>query len=317
MTDNEFINAGKKQCSSLKVVMKIDGILDGPHSTTVDYNLNGKTMHIKIEQMCVRKITISVDSPISMRKLWDFYGIIERLLMLFDGRFYILQSVTFIGNTCADADYALYAQECQARRLPYYKTDSAYCYSDHVFLEYDTVLNSKMLSNWVKLQDELDIVNQVVLYNMAATGITHDVKCANLVECFEPLVEIIGIYDKFFPSLTPGDRKTTLKMCIDAVISKYGYDIFNEEYSKNKDKFLQILVNTRVRIMHIKRNQPTGKFFSAPESILYMVKLCHLYRVVIISLLGIDYGQYRSAVINSVGLWNSWQNVLVDFLKAI
>ena len=106
-------------------------------------------------------------------------------------------------------------------------------------------------------------------------------------------------------------------MCIDAVISKYGQDIFAEEYGANKGKFLQTLVNTRNRIMHIKRNQPTDKYLSGAESILYLVKLCHLYRTVILSLLGIDYSLYQSAVVKSVGQWNSWNGVLTNFINAL
>ena len=131
------------------------------------------------------------------------------------------------------------------------------------------------------------------------------------------MVEIIELYEKFFPSLEPGEKTTTLKMCIDAVISKYGQDIFAEEYNANKGKFLQTLINTRNRIMHIKRNQPTDKYLSGAESILYLVKLCHLYRVVILSLLGIDYSRYQTAVVKSVGRWNSWNGVLTNFINAI
>ena len=282
-----------------------------------DYDFNGSVLHIRIEQCIVRTINVSVDSPMSMSNLWGFYTIIERLLMLFDGRFYIIESAAFTGDACSEADYSSYAQACLSRRLSYCKTDPTYCYSDHVFLTYDTVLSPELLSKWIQLQDELDIVHQVALYNIAATGITHDVKCANFIECLEPITEVIGIYDRFFPSLKPGDRTTTLKMCIDAVISKYGQDIFDEEYSVNKDKLLQTLVNTRNRIMHIKRNQPTEKYLSGTESILYLVKLCHLYRVVILSLLGIDYTRYKTAVKKSVDQWNSWNGVLTHFINAI
>lgn len=97
--------------------------------------------------------------------------------------------------------------------------------------------------------------------------------------------EIISEYDQFLPSLKPGERTTTLKMCIDAVISKYGADIFSREYTANKDRFLQVLVNTRNRIVHSKRNQPKNKYLSGPESILYLVKLCHLCRMVLLWLL--------------------------------
>ena len=133
-----------------------------------------------------------------MSNLWGFYTVIERLLMLLDGRFYIIESATFTGAACSEADYSSYAQECQSRRLSYCKTDPAYCYSDHVFLMYDTVISPELLSKWIHLQDELDIVHQVALYNIADTVVTHDVKCANLIECLEPMTEIIGLYDSFF-----------------------------------------------------------------------------------------------------------------------
>lgn len=298
-------------------MLKNEGILGGPHSAIFDYDFNGSGLHIGIEQCIVRTINVSADSPIPMSNLWGFYTIMERLLMLLDGRFYIIESATFTGDACSEADYSSYAQECLSRRLSYCKTDPAYCYSDHVFLMYDTVISPELLSKWIHLQDELDIVHQVALYNIADTGVTHDVKCANLIECLEPMAEIIGLYDSFFPSLKPGEKTTTLKMCIDAVISKYGQDIFAEEYNASKGKFLQTFVNTRNRIMHIKRNQPTEKYLSGAESILYLVKLCHLYRVVILSLLGIDYARYQTVVVKSVGLWNSWNGVLTNFINTI
>ena len=317
MNDVDYINAGEKQCSSLSVVVKNEGILGGPHSTNLDYEYDGNKFHVNIEQCMVRTVTISVDEPIQMSRIWGAYSLIERLLMLLDGRFYFIESLAFAGDICPEVDYASYAQECLSRRLSYCKTDPAYCYFNHVFLMYDTVLSPELLSKWVQLQDELDIVHQVALYNIADTGITHDVKCANFIECLEPMAEIIGLYDDFFPSLKPGEKTTTLKMCIDAVISKYGKDIFAEEYSAHRGKFLQSLVNTRNRIMHIKRNQPAEKYLSGAESILYLVKLCHLYRVVILSLLGIDYAQYQTAVVKSVGQWNSWNGVLTNFLNAM
>ena len=317
MNDNIFVNMGNKSCSSLNIVLKNEGVLDGPHSVKFDYDYDGNIIHIEIEQCRVRTINMSVMSQIMMKQLWGVYTIIERLLMLFDGRFYIIESATFAGDTCSEDEYNVYAQECISRRLSYCKTDPIYCYTDHVFLMYDVVVSSEMISKWIELQDELDIVHQVVLYNIADTGITHDVKCANFIECFESLAEIIGIYDSFFPSLKPGDRTTTLKMCVDAVISKYGKDIFAEEYNSNKEKFLQILVNTRNRIMHIKRNQPNDKHLSAAESILYLVKLFHLYRVVLLSILGIDYSHYQSAIAKSIERWNTWNGVMNNFISTL
>lgn len=317
LNEKDFYNMGKIKCSLIKVVVKNSGILGGPYYAEVDHEYNGNMLHIEITQGLTRTICISANSQATTEQLWEAFSLIERLLMVFDGRFYIIESVSFSGEVSNEVEYSSYAQECISRRLSYCHTDPTYCYSHHVFLRFNTVLSSTIISKWVQLQDELDIVHQVALYNVADTGITHDVKCANFIECLEPMVEIIGLYDCFFPCLKPGDRTTTLKMCIDAVISKYGKDIFAEEYSANKEKFLQILVNTRNRVMHIKRNQPTEKYLSGEESVLYLVKLSHLYRVVILSLLGIDYAQYQCVLIKSVQQWNKWNGVLDNFIKGL
>lgn len=149
MNDNEFINAGNNRYSSLNIVLKNEGILGGPHSAVFDYDFNGSVLHIRIEQCGVRTINVSVDSPLSMSNLWGFYTVIERLLMLFDGRFYIIESATFTGDDRSESDYFLYAQECLSRRLSYCKTDPAYCYSNHVFLMYDAVLIPELIAKWV------------------------------------------------------------------------------------------------------------------------------------------------------------------------
>lgn len=315
--ENQYLETGKKCCSSLKVMLQNEGILGGPHKFEMKYSLKGNNIDIKIEQAGNRKIVLTSLIPAPMNLLWDFYGQLERLLMLFDGRFLNIKEVVFSGEECVDAEYSNYADECKMHRLSYCKTDPAYCNSNHCFLEFDNTLTPELLTKWILLQEQLDIVNQTVLYNIADTGVTHDIKCANLIECLEPVTEIINEYEKFFPNLKPGDRTTTLKMRIDAVISKYGQDIFFQEYMANKERFLQVLVNTRNRIMHIKRNQPQDKYLSGPESILYLVKLCHLYRIVLLSLLGINYDSYKSIVIKSVEQWNSWEETLDKFVYGL
>lgn len=295
--EEKFIEDGKKLCSSLKVILRNEGILGGPHSLQMVYTLNDLDISIKIGQTGIRTIILTLSAPAPMSTLWNLYSQLERLLVLIDGRFLSIDKVEFSREGCSETEYAEYTNECIKRRLAYCKTDLTYCYSDHCFLKFEDILTPELLSKWIVLQEELDIVHQVMLYNIADTGATHDVKCANFIECFEPLTEIINEYERFFPTLKPGDRSTTLKMCIDAVISKYGADIFSKEYTVNKDRFLQVLVNTRNRIMHIKRNQLKDNYLSGTESILYLVKLCHLYRVVLLSLLGIDYSRYQDVVI--------------------
>ena len=60
-------------------------------------------------------------------------------------------------------------------------------------------------------------------------------------------------------------------MCLDALIIQYGQEIFSKEIETNYEGFLQVLVNSRVRIMHIKRNQK-GIYFNGSEPALYMIE---------------------------------------------
>ena len=317
LKEDEFKEVGNKKSSNLKVVLKNEGFLGGPHFLKMVCPFDGQDINIEVEQCGLRTIRIIPSASIAISSLWNFYSQIERLLMLLDGRFYNIESVLFSGDACSEDEYVLYAAECLRRRLSSCKTDPVYCYSDHCFLKFKELFTPELLSKWIILQEQLDIVHQVVLYNIADTGVTHDVKCANFIECLEPMTEIISDYDRFFPNLKPGERTTTLKMCIDAVISKYGKDIFLQEYSTNKERFLQVLVNTRNRIMHIKRNKPKDKYLSGTESILYLVKFCHLYRVVLLSLLGVNYSLYQTAVTESVERWNSWEGILSNFITSL
>ena len=42
-----------------------------------------------------------------------------------------------------------------------------------------------------------------------------DIKCAFLIELAEPLVEIVKNHTNCFSSLNPGNRGTTLKICLE------------------------------------------------------------------------------------------------------
>ena len=136
-------------------------------------------------------------------------------------------------------------------------------------------MNNSILKNWIKLEEELGIIQQSFLYNTSSIGLPVDGKIASIIETFEPLIELITFYTNQFSSLKPGESGTTLKMCLDACISVYGTDIFKTEYSINAEKFLKCLVESRNKIMHIKRNYNSNCFTGA-ESLLYIV-LCWLY----------------------------------------
>lgn len=153
-------------------------------------------------------------------------------------------------------------------------------------------------------------------YSLSDSGITVDVKCAFLIELAEPLIEILKKHTSFFASLTPGKRGTTLRDCLDALIRKYGVDIFRSELSNNYEQFLSAMVNSRVRIMHIKREQK-GVYFNGDESVLYILKMNLLYRRIMFEVLNIAEVNYRDNLLKCVSKLDKWNDNLDKFLQKL
>ena len=169
---------------------------------------------------------------------------------------------------------------------------------------------------WEQLLDELDVVHQMYLYSLSDSKITVDVKCAFLIELAEPLIEIVKEHTKLFSSLTPGARGTLLKNCLDALITKYGVDILSRELSSDYESILQIMVNSRIKIMHIKRKQ-NGLYFNGNESILYILKMNLLYRKIMFEMLNIEEVNYKDNLLRCVSRLDKWSSVLEKFLLKI
>lgn len=135
-----------------------------------------------------------------------------------------------------------------------------------------------------------------------------------MIELAEPLIEIVKKHTNFFSSLTPGLRGTSLKNCLDTLIKKYGVDIFRKELSNNYEQFLSAMVNSRVRIIHIKREQK-GLFFNGNESGLYTLKMSLLYRKIIFEVLNINELDYKDNLIKCVSRLDEWADVLDKFIS--
>ena len=65
-----------------------------------------------------------------------------------------------------------------------------------------------------------------------------------------------------------------MRACVKALIEEYGKDIFEREMEANEKEFLSTVINSRVRIMHIKRNQKI-KYFDGNESVLESGRIDH------------------------------------------
>lgn len=303
------------KCKSLYVSYN-ESILDGTH--IVEFDLEREIrFHIVVEQCGIREIKIKSDEDVSVFELNKIFTRVERLLMLLEGFFLPLSNMEFTESDTSNEDALRICKEnLLNRRLSYFNSADFCKFNENRLLDFDVVLTNELYDKWEKLLDELDVVHQMYLYAMSDNGITRDVNCAFLIELAEPLIEIVKKYTNFFSSLTPGVRGTSLKNCLDAIITKYGEDIFKSELSDKYDQFLTAMINSRVRIMHIKREQK-GIYFNGSESRLYALKMSLLYRRILFEVLNINEVYYKDNLINFVSIVEKWNNTLEQFISKL
>ena len=286
-------------------------ILGGSH--VAEFETRDNKFFIKIEQFSYRKISIKASEETSVFELYGVFTKIERLLMIFDGQFLNLENLEFTDSS--DTEKSMLksvGNNLMHQRLSYFKSSDLVSYKVDKLLEFEEVLNSDLYDKWEHLLEELDIAHQMYLYAMGDTKITVDVKCAFLIELAETLVEVLKVYTNSFQKLKPGNG-TSLKACVKALIEEYGKDIFEREMEANKKEFLSTVINSRVRIMHIKRNQKI-KYFDGNESVLYILKLSLLYRRILLEILGVEKQVYVDKLRKCVSRLNRWNDTLDKFL---
>ena len=286
-------------------------ILGGPQ--VADIETQDNKFFIKIEQCGYRKISIKASEDTSVFELYGVFTKIERLLMIFDGQFLNLENLEFTDSS--DTEKSMLksvGNNLMHQRLSYFKSSDLVSYKVDKLLEFEEVLNSDLYDKWEHLLEELDIAHQMYLYAMGDTKITVDVKCAFLIELSETLVEVLKAYTNSFQKLKPGNG-TSLKACVKALIEEYGKDIFEREMEANEKEFLSTVINSRVRIMHIKRNQKI-KYFDGNESVLYILKLSLLYRRILLEILGVEKQVYVDKLRKCVSRLNRWNDILDKFL---
>lgn len=276
------------ECKSVAGTYRNDNIiLGGPH--VIEFKTSDNRFSITIEQFGYRKITIKALEDISIFELYGELSKIERLLMIFDGQFINLESLDFTDSSDTEENTLKSSSiNLMNQRLTYFKSADMVSYKSDKLLEFDEVLNAEVYEKWKQLLEELDIAHQIYLYAMGDTKMPVDVKCAFLTELAEPLVEVLKVYTELFSDLNPGERGTNLRKCLEALIEEYGIDIFEKEIKTNKDKFLSVMIDSRVRIMHIKRNRK-NLYFNGNESVLYILKLSLLYRKILLDIIGVEY----------------------------
>ncbi len=298
-------------CNSISIIQECEnGILASPYH--LEFLIDNK-INVVVDQVLIREVKITSKINISIIELMDCFNTLDKLIMLFDGVFIPVKSIS-IYNGNEDITDLPEVQDIINRRIIF--TSNNIFINHSKFCNWYDIIDENVFIKWKALLDELGIVHQVVLYNSGNLEYPIDGKTANLIEVSESLVDIIKLYTGKFDDLHPGGNGTTLRKCIDSLINEYGKDIFAKEYLTKKDAFLSILTKSRVRIMHIKRKFPK-LFFDGKESLVYLAKFTFLYRHVLLQLLGVDYDSYKNQLINLVSKLDNFNGIVDNLLKRI
>lgn len=282
-----------------------NGVLGGPKDKSFSIGLNNASYDISINQLCHREIVVSTNNGSYKDILSAFYSL-ETLLMLFDGQFY---------PTIKAFDGAKITSSWNERRLPSYNSADFMLGSGNKLIEFDTILDVQLFQNWCALKKELDLVHNMVLYCLSSVEMPKDMQVAFMTEAFIGVCELINTKDSSFKLPKVPAKESKLKHYFLAVTDKYGQNIFAEEFSRDKEKFAQILVNSRNRIAHIKSKQGRT-YLDGSESVMYLMKLSLLYRIILFDLLGIPTNMYNTSLSSRVQAINNHATTK-SFLKSL
>lgn len=289
------------KCTKLFVVQKLENefnLVSFQNKFKLD---NGVDVSI-ISKFCKINIELTSNSPMKCEEFINIFQDIDKLLMLFDGRFYTIEKL-IVSNDEAESRDIL--SEYNSKRLNCFYSKDLYKYSWLKINLLQDVLTKDLYDKWCSLISDLDIAFQMFLYTLSDNKMTIDLNFAFLVELAEPFTELVKNSTNYCQSLTPGKRRTTLKDCIYNLIKEYGTDIFTNESKDDYEPFLKMVVNSRVRIMHIKKNQEN--FFDGNECIKYSLKFSVLYRKILLSLLDVPYQKYKENIINISKKIDDWK----------
>lgn len=286
------------KCTKLSVIQGLkEGSLGGPFQTEFTFD----DISVSISQHGVRNIVVTSNLPLKSDKLIQIFQDIDKLLMLFDGRFYIIEDATVYNDVEESIDVL---NEYSQKRLDCFSSRDFCQHSSLKLISFQNILTTDLYNKWNSLVSDLDIAFQVFLYALSDSKMPVDLVFAFLAELAEPFTELVKERTYYCQTLNPGERGTTLKMCVDNLIILYGSDIFANELKNNYALFLDRVVKSRVRIMHIKKKQMD--YFDGKECIKYSLKFSLLYRKILLSLLDISEQQYKANVQNATKKVDEW-----------
>lgn len=285
-----------------------NGFLGGPLSLKFSCDYNENTFHITIDQHVIRQTKIVSEQNIDVNRYFELFNVLDMLLMIGDGQFIPIKQAKIIqGKELLESSQLRNALTSRLNQYNSYKL----LQSDVSLLNFEQYINTKTFSKWCSLLVELDITHSAVLNALSDIEMLVDIRCAFMIESFKAIKELIETNNPNFKIESDSKKnRIPLKNILASVINEYGKQIFNEEIHLNEEEFCHVLANSRNRIAHIKsRNKEM--YLTNEECALYIVKLSFLYRVILLSLLGIDNNLYQDKLSASIKRWDNWNDILL------
>lgn len=285
------------KCRKLVIRQGFEGSLEGPQSASL--RIDNHTV-VKVSQLGKRFVEISSDIETTINDLFLNFQEFEKFLMLFDGRFFEIEELDVYGeNGDAIENSAEVLKEMQKKRLKCFNSNRIFVYPKLKLSSFGKVVSEGIYKEWLKLVDDIELAHNMYLYAISDNGMTSDINFAFLVELAEPYAELIKDRKGIFYS-TNMDKRATLAECLESLMLTYGGDIYQRELNNKWSSFIQTSKNSRVKIMHIKKNQ--GNFYDRNHCVFYSMKLHLLYRRILLELIGVPYDCYRDKLQAAVKL---------------
>ena len=291
----------------LKIIQTNDnGMFGGTYLNDFEYVYNNTNYRVKIEQYIKREILIGTDKVVKCSELFEMESLIEQLLFVFDGRFYPIESAKMIDKMENPTIYQNEVDGYFDNRPPIYQSIDICRYRLMKLVNFKDIDLSNALLEWARVSDELDIAFNMLLYCLSDIHMPVDCKISSIIEMVKPFGEIVENNNRSFHiERNKYTKRIDLRIALKTVIKTFGSEIFYKELNGNFKDFLDILVNTRNKISHVKSLQDKA-CLDGVQCVFYIAKLSIMYRKIIFMLIGIDTELYNENIIKAVNAWDKW-----------
>lgn len=291
----------------LKVIQtNDDGTFCGPFVNDFEYTYKGVTYRVKIKQILKRELLIGTGEKVECIELFEMESFLEILLFLFDGRFYPIENAAMIDENEDPSIYQNKVNHYYNNRPPIYKSIDICRHQFMKLVNFKDIDLTNTLLEWVRISNELDIAFNMLLYCLSDIHMPVDCKISSIIEMVKPFGEIVENNNRSFHiERNKHTKRMDLRIALKTVIKTFGSEIFYKELNGNFKDFLDLLVNTRNKISHVKSLQDEA-CLDGVQCVFYIAKLSIMYRKIIFMLIGIDTELYNENIIKAVNAWDKW-----------